>query len=165
MIIRFAEKEDAENFALLIQKVENTTNFMLFGPNERPFDPEGKKRMIEAFIKQGNSAIFLAESEQQLKGFLIAKGGDAIRNQHTAYIVIGILKNGRGTGIGTKLFNALIKWAREQNLHRLELTVMHDNAAGLALYKKIGFEMEGTKRHSLMINGKYIDEYYMSLLL
>jgi RimJ/RimL family protein N-acetyltransferase len=32
-------------------------------------------------------------------------------------------------------------------------------------YKKMGFEIEGTKRHSLFVNGKYIDEYYMAKFL
>ncbi len=39
------------------------------------------------------------------------------------------------------------------------------NTAGIALYKKMGFEIEGTKRNSLFIDGKYVDEYYMSKLL
>jgi RimJ/RimL family protein N-acetyltransferase len=42
---------------------------------------------------------------------------------------------------------------------------MTHNIAGIALYKKMGFEIEGTKRDSLLINGEYVDEYYMSKLL
>jgi len=45
------------------------------------------------------------------------------------------------------------------------LTVVTQNKAGLSLYKKMGFEIEGTKRDSLFIDGKYVDEYYMSKLL
>lgn len=41
---------------------------------------------------------------------------------------------------------------------------MTQNEAGLPLYKKIGFETEGTKRHSLFIDGMFVDEYYMSKL-
>ena len=65
----------------------------------------------------------------------------------------------------TELFQELHKWAQSQNLHRLELTVKNDNEAGLALYKKMGFEIEGTKRHSLKVNDRFIDEFYMSKLL
>lgn len=42
---------------------------------------------------------------------------------------------------------------------------MTHNLAGIALYKKMGFEIEGRKRHSLRVNGAYVDEYYMSKLL
>ena len=92
-------------------------------------------------------------------------GGNAKRNKHSVYLVIGILAQYRGLGIGTKLFEQLEKWAKEQNIHRLELTVVTRNEAGLRLYKKMGFEIEGTKRHSLYIDGKFVDEYYMSKLL
>ena len=50
-------------------------------------------------------------------------------------------------------------------MHGLELTVMTHNTAGIALYKKQGFAIEGTKRHSLLLNGQFIDEFYMSKLL
>jgi RimJ/RimL family protein N-acetyltransferase len=50
-------------------------------------------------------------------------------------------------------------------IHRLELTVVTENQAGLQLYKKMGFEIEGTKRQSLYIDGKFVDEYYMSKLV
>ncbi|WP_423406782.1 GNAT family N-acetyltransferase [Heyndrickxia sp. MSNUG] len=165
MNIRQAEEKDAENFAKLIQDVENTSEYMLYGPGERAFNPESKKKMITAFQAEKNSAIFVAEKNEELQGFLIAKGGSAKRNLHTAYLVIGILEKHRGTGIGTNLFEELFNWAKEQNHHRLELTVMSHNEAGKRLYTKMGFEVEGTKRHSLLVNGKYFDENYMSKLI
>lgn len=35
----------------------------------------------------------------------------------------------------------------------------------IALYKKQGFEIEGTRRHAYVINGQYMDEYYMAKIL
>lgn len=68
-------------------------------------------------------------------------------------------------GLGTSLFQQLEKWAINQNIVRLELTVVTQNEAGIGLYKKSGFEIEGTKRKSLLIDGKCFDEYYMSKLI
>ncbi|MFD0770009.1 hypothetical protein ACFQZ1_14560 [Bacillus sp. CGMCC 1.60114] len=45
------------------------------------------------------------------------------------------------------------------------MTVMVHNEAGIALYKKSGFEIEGIKRHSLMIRGEFVNEYYMAKLI
>jgi len=39
------------------------------------------------------------------------------------------------------------------------------NIRAIALYENCGFEREGLKRHSLRIDGTYVDEYYMSKLL
>lgn len=52
----------------------------------------------------------------------------------------------------------------DNGVHRLELTVMENNESGVALYKKMGFDIEGMKRDSLY-DGQYINEYYMSKLL
>lgn len=67
--------------------------------------------------------------------------------------------------MGTALFSKLDDWAKGKGMHRLELTVLVDNTVGVALYKKMGFEIEGRKRQSLQVNGSYVDEYYMSKLL
>ena len=165
MIIRQAGERDAEDFAKLIQEVENTTEYMLFGPGERKFNPEAQGKMIKTLAAEQNSNIFLAEAESGLTGYLIAKGGSAARNKHTAYLVIGIKEGHRGAGIGTRLFEELFSWGKEIRLHRLELTVMSENKAGIALYKKMGFEIEGTKRDSLLVNGQYKDEFYMVKIL
>ncbi|KHF26789.1 putative acetyltransferase YhhY [Anoxybacillus sp. BCO1] len=63
------------------------------------------------------------------------------------------------------LLTELERWAREKGVHRLELTVVIDNAPAISLYQKMGFEQEGVKRHSLNINGRYVDEYCMAKLL
>jgi len=42
---------------------------------------------------------------------------------------------------------------------------MTHNQAGVALYKKYGFEIEGTKKSSVFVNGVYVDEYYMAKIL
>ncbi|WP_407927862.1 GNAT family N-acetyltransferase [Gracilibacillus suaedae] len=48
---------------------------------------------------------------------------------------------------------------------RMELTVAASNRSAVALYKKIGFEIEGTKRKALLVENEYLDEYYMAKLL
>jgi RimJ/RimL family protein N-acetyltransferase len=163
--IRQAEERDTENFAQLIQEVESTTSFMLFGPGERRYNPEAQRKMIQAFTAEENSTIFLAEADSGLAGYLIAKGGSAARSEHSAYLVIGIKEDHRGNGVGTKLFEELFSWGKEIQLHRLELTVMTENKAGIALYEKMGFEIEGTKKDSLVVDGQYKDEYYMAKIL
>lgn len=47
-------------------------------------------------------------------------GGNAKRNKHSVYLVIVILTQYRGIGVGTKLFKQLEEWATEHTIHRLE---------------------------------------------
>jgi RimJ/RimL family protein N-acetyltransferase len=164
-MIRQAELKDAENLADLIRQVENESPFMLYEAGERELTEATQRKMMEKFSRQKNSAIFVAEDKETLAGYLIAIGGTARKNKHSAYIVIGILQEHQGKGIGTALFHELEDWAMQNGLHRLELTVITDNSAGVALYEKAGFEIEGTKRHSLYMDGKYMNELYMSKIV
>lgn len=165
MIIREVKLSDADKLANLIQQVEKYSTYMLWEPGERNIQTKDQLKMIKGIKSSENSTILVAENANELVGFLLARGGNARRNKHAAYIVVGILNDYRGKGIGTKLFNELDRWASNNNIHRLELTVVTKNEAGLALYKKQGFEIEGTKRDSLFIDGEFVDEYYMSKLL
>ena len=121
----------------------------------------------------GDNLLLIATEDDNIIGFLSAQRGIIRKIKHTAYIVlgirekfrgkgVGILSGGRGKGIGKKLFCELDLWAKENNISRLELTVMCPNSMAKQLYEKNGFEVEGTKRNSIFMNGKYIDEYYMS---
>jgi RimJ/RimL family protein N-acetyltransferase len=165
LLVREITLSDAENFGHLTQQVEMTSEFMLWEAGEREVNPDQQRKMIERIGSDDNSTIFVAEEKSKLIGFLMAIGGNARRNKHSVYLVVGILKDSRGKGVGTKLFEELEKWALIQKIHRLELTVVTRNVAGLALYQKMGFEIEGTKRDSLLIDGEFVDEYYMSKLL
>ena len=45
------------------------------------------------------------------------------------------------------------------------MPVMPHNAAGLALYRKMGFDIEGTSRQSLCVDGVFVDEIMMGKIL
>lgn len=46
-------------------------------------------------------------------------------------------------------------------LARVGLEVIVDNENGLNLYKKLGFEIEGTKKYAVIRDGKFEDVYIM----
>ncbi|MGG0642996.1 GNAT family N-acetyltransferase [Sporosarcina gallistercoris] len=165
MKIRRVRLEDAKQLCHLIQQVENDSQYMLFGPGERSVTSEQLQSRILAMNGENGSTLIVAESDGKLVGYLMAIGGSSNRTKHTVYLVVGILTGYRGQGIGTELFEALEKWAKQQNIHRMELTVAQPNEAGIRLYKKMKFTIEGTKRNSLNIDGNYVDEYYMSKLI
>lgn len=165
MLIREIKPDDAERLLKLIKLVERESQYMLFESGERNTGTEQQRKRIEVMIEEGNSTIFVAEENDELVGYLFAMGGNAKRNKHSVYLVIGILSEYRGLGLGTKLFKDLQEWATKHSIHRLELSVVNRNEAGLKLYEKMGFDIEGTKRDSLYIDGEFVDEYYMSKLL
>ena len=71
----------------------------------------------------------------------------------------------QGQGIGTLLIEAAIdlvdNWL---NIKRVELQVYTDNEPGVRLYKRFGFEIEGTNKAIAFREGEYVDAYYMARL-
>ncbi|WP_025026937.1 GNAT family N-acetyltransferase [Caldalkalibacillus mannanilyticus] len=165
MIIREIREEDAENYLEFNNRLLAETDFLLYESGERSMSVEEQKERINRLLSSERSMILIAEDNDNIIGHIGAIGGTARRNRHSLYIIVGIRKQYHGRGVGTRLFEELENWAKEKDFHRLELTVMAHNEAAISLYRKRGFEVEGTKKHSLLVKGTYIDELYMSKLI
>ncbi|PFN28421.1 GNAT family N-acetyltransferase [Bacillus cereus] len=164
-MIREIRIEDAASFLQLSKQLDEETKFMLYEPGERTATAEQQEQMIHRFIENETVTIFVAVEEERIVGFILVNGNNIQRKRHVADIVIGILQECSGRGIGTRLFKEVEKWAKLHDIWRLELTVMAHNTRAQALYKKVGFEKEGVKKAALIIDGKDIDEYEMAKLL
>ncbi|MGM7700620.1 GNAT family N-acetyltransferase [Pseudalkalibacillus sp. Hm43] len=165
MKIRQIKESDAKAFLKLLKQLDGETEFMLFEDGERTTTINEQASKIKSITHDPHSTIFVVEKEARLIGFLGAMGNAQNRRRHSIHIAIGILQQWVGQGIGRKLFEEVERWAKQNGMHRLELTVMVHNEAGIALYNKAGYEIEGVKRHSMQVNGTYIDEYYMAKLI
>lgn len=165
MKIRHIKVSDAEKYLNLCRQTDAESDFLLYEAGERPTTIDEQEKHIKAIVAQENSTIFVVEDNNKLVGYLMAIGGKARRNKHSLYIVISILKSYTGKGIGTSLFKTMEDWAQECNIYRFELGLMATNFAAFALYKKMGFEIEGVKKDAFYVNGEYINEYMMAKFL
>lgn len=161
MKYRTLSKIDAERFWEMMNQLDHETKYMLYEPGERTKNIP----RIESFIQnsvEGEDFLLVAETDNRIVGYISAEKGGLNRIAHSAYIVVGILMDYRGKGIGTEFFRRLNLWAEEKNITRLELTVICENEAAKRLYENNGFEIEGIKRKSVLVDGNYLDEFYMA---
>ena len=85
------------------------------------------------------------------------------RMRHVGSIGMAVRDDWQGKGVGTALMEAALDLADNWlNLTRIELRVYVDNTAGIALYEKFGFEVEGTHRRLAFRDGEYVDAYSMA---
>lgn len=164
-MIREITENDAAAFLALCKTIDEETDFMLFERNERNLTIEKQIAMIQTFLSSPNSTIFVAEKDNELVGYILARGGTVHRNKHSVYLAIGVLQHYAGQGIGKQLFHTVEQWAREKELLRLELKVMTHNERAIALYKKCGFVIEGEAVHGVIVNGEPKNEFFMAKLL
>jgi L-phenylalanine/L-methionine N-acetyltransferase len=118
------------------------------------------KQRVEKQVDQGRTLV--ASVDEILVGVasLTVNTG---RRAHAAGLGINVHDDYQGRGIGSKLMAALLDLADNWlNLTRLELDVFCDNENAIALYKKFGFEIEGTKRKLAFRDGEFVDGYAMA---
>ncbi len=157
------DPEMSGDFLKLLLELDNETKYMMFEPGERTITSEQLKARLSGDDSDG--IYFGIEMDNGLVGFISTARGAYKRIRHSAYIVVGILERYTGKGMGKLLFEEVEKWAVSHGLTRLELTVMSHNKRAIRLYEKMGFATEGTKLKAMVIDGRYVDEYYMAKLL
>jgi len=87
------------------------------------------------------------------------------RQSHVAGLGMGVHDAWTGRGVGAALLEALIDSADNWlGIRRLQLTVYADNAPAIALYRRFGFEIEGTHRAYALRDGRYVDAHAMARL-
>ena len=88
------------------------------------------------------------------------------RQSHVGEIGIGVHDAWVGKRVGSRLMAALIELADNWlGLRRLQLTVNVDNEAGIALYRRCGFQVEGRMRQDVLRAGRYVDSLVMGRLV
>lgn len=161
-LIRSVRAEDAEALLDLNRKLDRETSFMLLEPDERNDSVQEQAKTIARVLATPNQLMLVAEADRRLAGFLVVSGGAFRRNRRTATVVVGVAREFWGRRIASELFAAGETWARGRGLLRLELTVMVHNESAIRLYKRVGFEIEGTRRAAVEIDGKPVDELFMA---
>jgi putative acetyltransferase len=87
------------------------------------------------------------------------------RRAHAAEFWIAVHEDFNGRGIGSRLLDAIIDTSDNWlNITRIEMTVFTDNARAIALYKKFGFQIEGTHKAATFRDGALVDVHCMARL-
>lgn len=166
IIYRKLRVEEAQKFWDMMNELDKETKFMMYEVGERE-EKTVNLQALECQIQnsiEDNDFLLIAEVEGEIVGYLSAERGVPNRIKHTAYVVTGVREKYRGCGIGKELFQRLDSWAKENDVTRLELTVICNNIIAKKLYEKNGFVVEGIKKNSMIMDGQYVDEFYMAKL-
>lgn len=68
-------------------------------------------------------------------------------------------------GLGTEATKLILDYGfKKLQVHRIQLAVYSYNKRAIAIYKKLGFRLEGINREGIFYHGKFYNEYHMGLL-
>lgn len=125
---------------------------------------EAWRKRLEQRVDQPDGLHLLAVEN----GAAIASGGihgiaGATRRRHAAGLGICVALEKQRQGIGSEMMKRLLDWSDNwAGYLRVELNVYTDNERAIALYRRFGFQMEGTYRAYALRDGVYVDSYAMA---
>jgi len=144
IVIRQAKESDIETiqqfgYKLLDFERRNWDNSL---DAKWPFSEAGKQKYLEAINEK---YTLIAEIDGKAVGFLIGKiiktsAGDARHLNQARVENIYVDENIRKSGIGAKLIEKFKDFCRNNDVNRLDVSVLADNEVAVEFYKKMGFK-------------------------
>ena len=120
-------------------------------------------RPFEHFSERVASCpVFAAFRGAEIVGMAGFLGREGQKDAHKGYLWgMYVRSDARNAGVGRKLAEAVIEYAR-QHVEILQLDVVSENEAARRLYESLGFVEYGIERNALKQGGRYYDEVLMA---
>jgi RimJ/RimL family protein N-acetyltransferase len=164
--IRKATPDDAAALIEHVNRVVEESPFLLLEPGEFDYTVEQEQKMIADANASDNNLFLVALVDGRVIGVLTCFAGKRRSARHAVTLGISIRQAWCGRGIGRRMLQAAIDWAKSTGVvRRIELQVFTENRRAIRLYEEVGFVHEGHRRGSARRNGQPIDDYIMALTL
>ncbi len=158
LTIRQAKIEDAPFIARAAQEIAQVPGYFCSLPSE--ISEEKVRQTIESL----QDGYLVAEKDGHIVGHAFLEIFPLQSLRHVAQLNIGVHKGYQEQGIGTQLMEKLIEWAKQSGkVEKIELNVRASNTRAIALYKKLGFNVEGRLKNRVKVGIQYIDDILMAL--
>ncbi|MCL2170852.1 MAG: GNAT family N-acetyltransferase [Defluviitaleaceae bacterium] len=164
LVVRKADKKDAQKLIDFLVVVRSESNYLLGTPNDPIPTLEQEEKFIERFKDSTTAAFFVGFIDDDLICAGEVSGKRQEKASHHGGIAMSVLKEYWGIGVGSALLEQMIDFAKNTaKLEILHLGVHADNARGINLYKRAGFKEIGRFPKFFKIDGAYYDEILMNL--
>ena len=152
--------EDAAALVKFEQTLLGETPFLLRQPHEVPDGTAMAKQLAEELEQPGRFilAAFAAEdSGGRMVGSANAWREANSRMHHDAFVLVNVLREHWGCGIGRTLSARVEAWARQQGVRRLTSLVSAHNTRALRFAAALGLEQEVFSPRYTVIEGRAVD--------
>ncbi len=163
-LIRSPKDEDIPGMLDYLYISAGETEFIIRYPEEcSKYTPEGEKELFERINASDNEAMLVCLVEGKVAGNCQISWKTGIKTKHRASVAIALLREYWNQGIGTRLFEEMIKIAEgNKDILQMELEFVEGNQRARALYEKMGFRIAGVKPDAIRLkDGTLLNEYFM----
>ena len=128
-------------------------------PNEEAW----AARLAESGAGKSDLSLVAERDGEVIGSAGLFSAAPTLRRRHAMGLGISVAPAAQGQGVGAALMTALCDYADNWlALLRIELTVYTDNEVAQRLYRRFGFELEGTFRAYALRDGVYVDAHSMA---
>lgn len=125
-----------------------------------------EKKWVEDTIfnsKDVKLAICLCENDRYI-GNVYMTDIDMLKRSCHSHVLIGE-KDCWGKGYAREaLLEAIDYMFKDRNIHRIQANILESNVQSLKMHEKCGYKIEGLMRDSVFKNGKFQNQYILSIL-
>lgn len=165
-VLRFPAPQDASEIAAFYRR--NTTYLWAFQPIRPSLCDEGFWTAQIFGARQALAAgqeciwfLFLGETVLgKLRLHSITRGA-----AQTGWLTYECDPRSGGRGLMTRAAQAVLSYAEQINLHRVQAQVHPENASSRALLQRLGFAEEGLMRDALFLHGAWADQQLFTRVL
>lgn len=160
--IRSSIESDAKDLSEIRLQIDGETENLDRESGEAFIDVNGFAQLIDKDTISPRNLFLVAVADNRIIGFSRCEGVYLKRLSHKVEFGLCVLKDFWGHGIGTNLLKESIVWADSNNIKKVTLNVLETNTTAIELYKRMGFEIEGTlKNDKILSDGEYYNTIVM----
>ena len=163
-LLRSPKEEDIQGTLDYLYQSAEETEFILRYPEEcSRYTREGEKELFERLNASDCDAMIVCIVDGKVAGNCHVMWRKFMKTGHRANVAIALLKEFWNQGIGTRMFEEMIRIAEQNpNILQMELEYVEGNQRARALYEKMGFRIAGIKPNAIRLrDGTLLNEYYM----
>ena len=163
-ILRSPKEEDVESTLEYLIISAGETDYILRYPEEcGKYTPEGEKKLFEQKNESPNEAMMMCIVDGRVVGNCEISFFRGMKTKHRASVAIALISEFWNQGIGTKMFEEMIRLAQNrEGVMQMELEFVEGNARARHLYEKMGFRIAGVHPNAIRLkDGTLLNNYIM----
>lgn len=163
-VLRSPQERDVPGLLKYLTISAGETDFIVRSPEEcGKYTPEKEAQWIEQNNASENTAVLVCEVDGKIAGNCEIRRSPSLKVRHRATIGIALLSEFWSQGIGTKMFEEMIRIAEGwEGVTQMELEFVEGNARARGLYEKMGFRIAGVHPNAIRLkDGTLLHNYLM----
>jgi len=164
--IEKAQPSDAFELLEYLKIIGSESDNLTFGTDGLLCSVEEEAKFLASELVSQTSVTLVAKRAGKIIGNARFTGCLKERTKHRGDIGVSVLKSERGNGLGSRLMETLLDFAKNTaHVEVITLEVNQTNKRAIALYEKFGFRKTGVFEAYTKLDGKYVDFDMMVLYL